>query len=120
MSDYAPKYLPGDAVPITLTGTVTGGNLVLLTGVVSTDAATTVAGVATTDGISGQTIGVIRPGIHRLIAAGTIAVGGPVCAAAAGQVRAWVAGTDAVASLIGRAWSAGTASNALDVALFGV
>lgn len=117
MSD---KFFPGDSVPITLTGTVAEGQLVLLSGVVGTDAATTVAGEAMMAGVSGDTIPVHRVGIRRLVASATITLGQPLCAAATGQVRPWVTGTDPVASLIGRAWSAAAASASVDVALFGV
>lgn len=116
------KFYPGDSVPITLTGTVAEGQLVLLSGVVATDAATTVAGEAMMAGVSGDTITVCRVGIRRLTntSAAAITLGLPLCAGAAGAVRAWVAGTDPVASYIGRAWSAASASASVDVALFGV
>lgn len=114
------KYFPGDAVPIVLTATVTEGQLVTLAGAAAGDASTTVAGEAMMSGVSGDTITVQRIGIRRLTAAATITVGQPLCSAAAGQVRPWVAGTDAVASYIARAWSAAASAASVDVALFGV
>jgi hypothetical protein len=120
MSDYLPKFFEGAAVPITLTATVTGGQLVTVAGAVAGDASTTVAGVASKDGVSGDTIMVYREGIHRLTAAATITQGQPLCAAANGQVRPWVTGTDAVASLIARAWSGAASTASADVALYGV
>jgi hypothetical protein len=114
------KFFPGDAVPITLTGTVTEGQLVTVAGAAAADASTTVAGEAMMSGVSGDTITVQRVGIRRLTASTTITAGQPLCAAASGQVRPWVAGTDAVASLIGRAWSAAASAASVDVALYGV
>lgn len=114
------KFFPGDAVPIVLSATVTEGQLVTLAGAVAGDASTTVAGEAMMSGVAGDTIPVQRVGIRRLTAGATVTLGQPLCAAASGQVRPWVAGTDAVASLIGRAWSAAASSASCDVALFGV
>jgi hypothetical protein len=114
------KYFPGDAVPITLTATVTEGQLVTVAGAVAGDASTTVAGEAMMSGVSGDTITVQRVGIRRLTAGATITNGQQLCSAAAGQVRPWVTGTDPVASLIARAWSSAASAASVDVALFGV
>lgn len=120
MSDYLPKYLPGDTVPVTLTGPVTGGQLVTTAGLAAGDAATNVAGVAATDGVAGMTIPCIRVGVQRLIASVTITNGQPLCAAAAGAVRPFVAGTDPSTAFIARAWSAAAAAALVDAPLFGV
>lgn len=111
MSDYLPIYSDGDApFTLTLSGTVTGGQLVTWAGAVAGTASTTVAGVAGQDGVSGDKITVWGPGKHRLASTGTINQGDPVCAGAAGVLRAWVAGTDAVASYLGRAMAAAAGS----------
>lgn len=120
MSDYLPKYAPGDQVTIIASATITGGQLVTVAGAVATDASTTVAGVAGHDAVSGQPLTVIRMGIQRITASATITNGQPLCAAASGQVRPWVTGTDAVASYIGRAWSAAASTASCDVALYAV
>ena len=114
------KFFPGDAVPITLSATVTEGQLVTVAGAVAGDASTTVAGEAMQSGVSGDIITVQRVGIRRLTAGATITNGQPLCAAAAGQVRPWVTGTDVANSLIGRAWSAAASAASVDVALYGV
>ena len=120
MSDYLPIYSDADApFTLTLTGTVTGGQLVTWAGAAAGDASTTVAGVAGQDGVSGDKITVWGPGKHRLASSGAIAAGGPVCAGAAGVVRAWVSGTDAVASLLGKAMSAAS-GNVVAASIFGV
>lgn len=108
MSDYLPTYGPETILSFTLTlsGTVTGGQLVTWAGAAAGTASTTVAGVAAQDGVSGDKITVWGPGRHKLASSGTINQGDPVCAGAAGVLRAWVTGTDAVASYLGRATAA--------------
>jgi len=120
MSDYLPKFDEGDTVTITAAATNTGGQLVNVDGTVAGSASTTVAGVAGHDAVSGQTLTVWRVGIHLGTASGSITNGDGICAAASGQVRTWVSGTDAPASRIGRAWSAATNGNSVTYALFGV
>lgn len=120
MSDYLPKYDEGDTLTITAAATITGGQLVNVDGTVAGAASTTVAGVAGHDATTGQPLTVWRVGIHRGTASGSIANGDSVCAAANGQVRTWVTGTDPVASRIGRAWSAAANAASVDYALFGV
>lgn len=107
MSDYLPIYDDADA-PFTLTASadITGGQLVTWAGGVAGTASTTVAGVAGHDVKSGGKLTVWGPGKHKLASTGTINQGDPVCAGAAGVLRAWVAGTDAVASYLGRAMAA--------------
>ncbi|HEX4432796.1 MAG TPA: hypothetical protein VHZ96_26220 [Frankiaceae bacterium] len=105
MSDYVPVYGP-ETIPsftLTLSATVTAGQLVTWAGGVAGDASVSVAGVAGQGGVSGDLITVWGPGRHKLASSGSITQGAAVCAAAAGVLRAWVAGTDAVASYLGRA-----------------
>ena len=120
MAQYLPRYLEADQVPVTLSATVTGGQLVTWAGAVAGTAQVGVAGVAGFDGVSGTVVTVFRVGIHIGTASGTIAVGDPVCAAASGQVRTWVSGTDAVASRIGTACSAANNGTSVTYTLFGV
>lgn len=121
MPDYLPLYEDDDdGITVTLSATVVGGQLVTAAGAVAGDAATTVIGVAGHDGVSGNLITVWPNKFHRLTASGTIAVGDPLCAAANGQVRKWVTGTDAVASYIGRALTAATNGNSVSASLFGI
>lgn len=117
MADYLPKYDEGDSVTFTAgSGGVTGGLLVDVTGATA-GAGSTVAGVAAFDAAAGAPVTVIREGVQRLKASGTIAVGDPLKAAAGGTVVKYVVGTDAVNLYIGDAWSAG-ASGALVDAVF--
>lgn len=118
MSDYLPTY-QAPSFTLTLTGTVTGGQLVTWAGAVAGDASTNVAGVAGQDGVSGDKITVWGPGHHKLASTGAIAQGAAVCAAAAGVLRAAVVGTDPDNSIIGRAKSA-AASSVVNASIFGV
>ena len=122
MSDYLARLGP-DVTPsftVTLTATVTGGQLVTWAGAVAGDASTNVAGVAAQDGVSGDKITVWGNGhFDKLAASGSIAQGDGLCAAASGAVRTWVTGTDPVNSRIGRARAA-AASSLVNASLFGV
>lgn len=120
MADYLPQYDEGDTVTLVASATIVGGQLVTVAGAVAGDNSVLVAGVAGHDAVSGQPLTVWRVGIHRGTASGSITNGDPVCAAATGQIRTWVAGTDAVAARIGRAWSAATNGTSVTYALFGV
>jgi hypothetical protein len=120
MSQYLPRYKTGDSVPVTLSATVVGGTLITTLGATAADASTTVAGVAGFDGVSGQTVTTWREGLQIGTASGAIANGQPLCAAAGGKVRVWVAGTDAQAALIGRAWSAAADTASVTYALINV
>jgi hypothetical protein len=119
MSDYLPQYGPETILSftVTLSATVTGGQLVTWAGAVAGDASTAVAGVAAQDGVSGDKITVWGPGHHKITSSGAIAQGGPVCAGAAGVLRAWVTGTDPVASYLGRA-KAAASGNVVAASLF--
>lgn len=121
MSDYLPLYTDDDdGITVTLSGTVTGGQLVTAAGAAAGDASTTVIGVAAQDGVSGDKITVWPNKFHRLTASGSIALGDPLCAAASGAIRKWITGTDAVASYIGRALTAATNGTSVSVSLFGI
>lgn len=121
MSDYVPTYGPETIVSFTLTlsATVTGGQLVTWAGAVAGTASTNVAGVAAQDGVSGDKITVWGPGHHRIASTGTINQGDPVCAGAAGVLRAAVIGTDVANSVIGRAKAAASGSF-VNASIFGV
>jgi hypothetical protein len=120
MAQYLPRFFDGDKVPVTAAATITGGQLVTTAGLVAGAAAVDVAGVAGYDVVSGQVVTVFREGIHIGTASGSIANGDPLCAGAAGTLRTWVAGTDAVASRIGRAWSAAANAASVTYALINV
>lgn len=121
MSDYLPRYFEGDTVPITVgAGGCVGGQLITTTGVAAADAETKLAGIPARSAAQGLKVTVYRSGLHTAVASGAIANGDPLCAAAAGKVRKWIAGTDAVASFIGRSWSVAADGVTVTYALFGV
>jgi Uncharacterized conserved protein (DUF2190) len=93
MTDYIPKFKPGQAITLTASGTVTGGRLQAVTGVrtiadAGADSAA-VVGVAGVDGVSGDGITVFTRagGVHRLTAVAAIAAGALVVSAAGGKVQ---------------------------------
>jgi hypothetical protein len=121
MSDYLPTYGPETVLSftLTLTGTVTGGQLVTWAGAAAGTASTNVAGIAAQDGVSGDKITVWGNGHHKLASSGSIAQGDPLCAGAAGVIRTAIIGTDAANSVIGRAKSAASGGS-VNASIFGV
>lgn len=94
MSDYLPKFKPGEAFTLTATATITGGQLVTVAGAPAAADSVTWVGVASRDVVSGQPVGVYTDCVQRLTAAGSLSAGTPVKCAANGQVTTWVSGTD--------------------------
>jgi hypothetical protein len=85
MSDYAPKYQPGEDPTYQLSAAGVGGNVMVLTAAgqiaPSTAAAAAIVGVLETDGAVGDYMAVSRGGVQRVVSGGAIAVGGGVMAA---------------------------------------
>jgi sulfate adenylyltransferase subunit 1 (EFTu-like GTPase family) len=71
--------------------------------------------VADRDGVSGDQINVYADGVQTLVASGSIAVGDRVKCAAAGKVSTLTAGTDAYDRLVGKALTAATDGNPVDI-----
>ncbi len=97
MSDYAPLYMPGDAITCVTSGAVTGGRLVAVSGnnTVAHAAADSnaVVGTAAHDAASGANLTVHGRGpVHTATAAGAITAGDRVNAAANGTVKTATAG----------------------------
>lgn len=109
MSDYRPKFKPGEAITRVATGTITGGLLVTTAGAVAGANATTWLGVASKDCVSTDTFGVYCDGVQRLTASDAISAGAPVKCAASGKVVTYVDGTDAQLRLVGIALEAALA-----------
>lgn len=105
MSDYLPKFKPGEAISRVTSATVTGGQLLTVSG--SNTVAPSAAGdrgwlgVASRDAASGQSTGVYCDGVQYLTASAAIAAGVLVKCAASGQVATWVVGTDAYELAVG-------------------
>lgn len=120
MTDYLPKFTPGEAVSFTASGTVTGGRLQAVTGDrTCADAGADVVGVvgvAGFDGVSGDRVLVYTRagGVQRLTASGAIAAGARVISAAGGKIVTQGAGTNP----IGIALQAAAADNDVIDVLF--
>lgn len=103
MADYLPRFDAADTFTATLSGTVTGGRLVEVSGVNTVAAAaadsTKVVGVASVDGVSGDKVMCYRLTgfVHKLTASGAITAGATVVSDTAGKVKSAVAATAAAA-----------------------
>ncbi len=90
MAEYLPKFKPGQAITLTASVTITGGQLVIVTGDgtvgPATAASPAVVGVAAFDTASGSRVTVYAGGVQRIVASGAITAGARVDAAAAGKV----------------------------------
>lgn len=119
MAEYQPLYKPGQAITRAASGTITGGQLVIVSGS-GTVAASTAAthswlGVAGFDVVSGQNVTVFGGGVQRLTATGSITAGNTVEAATAGTVAAHTNGTNDV-NIIGVALTTVTNGQTVEVA----
>lgn len=91
MSDYLPKFTPGQGVGFTADGDVVGGRLVEVTGdrtVAHATAGAAVAGVASRDTKDGDRLTVFGAAVHRVVAASAVSAGESVAAAAGGKAAA--------------------------------
>jgi hypothetical protein len=92
MAEYLPITKPGQAETAKLSGTVTGGQLIAVSGDgtvgVAGAASTAVVGVAGFDGVVNDNITYFSGGTQSLKASGAITAGSPVIAGALGTVVA--------------------------------
>jgi hypothetical protein len=109
MAEYQAKFDGGICTSRTMTGTVTGGQLITTAGVTAGANATDWLGVVGYDGVSGDLRPVFRGSVQRLTASAAIAAGAKVKCAAAGKIVTHVSGTDAPERLVGTALEAATA-----------
>lgn len=96
MADYLPVYTPGEAVPMTASATITGGQLVAVSGTGTVGpagaASGAVVGVAGHDAASGTRVTVYARGVvHESTASGAITAGNQLTAGASGTVVALAA-----------------------------
>ncbi|MER7131250.1 capsid cement protein [Streptosporangium saharense] len=108
MSDYIPVYTPGEAIGVTTSAAVTGGQLVAVSGngTVAPAGASSAAviGVAAHDAASGARLTVWARGtVHESTASGAITAGAQLASGAAGTVAALAAASGAVAADINNA-----------------
>lgn len=90
MAEYLPLHKPGQAITRQASATITGGQLLAVTGAGTVGPAGANAvnwlGVAAADTASGDNVTVYTGGVQRLTASGTVTAGDQVVPAAAGQV----------------------------------
>lgn len=108
MSDYAPLYAPGDIYTSTASATITGGQLVEVSGTDTVGPAGASSakqvGVAAHDAPSGGRVSIyLGKIIHETTASGAITAGDQLVTAAAGQVSTLAAAAAAVAADINNA-----------------
>lgn len=102
MGDYSPRFAPGDAFTLQASGTITGGNMVAVSGsgtVAQAGAnATNWVGVAAFDVASGDKLTIRTGGVQKLVASGGVTAGDLVVCAATGKVSSLAAVTTPTAA----------------------
>lgn len=92
MAEYLPIYKPGQAITLEASATITGGQLVEVTGSGTVGpagaASVKVVGVAAFDAASGDNVTIYAGGVQHVLASGAITAGAVVQAGAAGTVAA--------------------------------
>ena len=92
MAEYLPIYKPGQALTLKASGTITGGQVVAISGVNTVAAAgaasTAVVGVAAFDAVLNDNVTIYAGGVQNVLASGLVTAGQPVIAGAAGTVVA--------------------------------
>lgn len=113
MADYLPIFKPGQAVTLKASATITGGQVVEVTGNGTVGPAgansTKVVGVAGFDAATNDYVTVYSGGVQHCTASGTVTAGDLVAAAASGQVATNAA--PAAGVQIGIALSTATTGN---------
>jgi hypothetical protein len=116
MAEYAPLYAEADTFTSTASATITGGQVLIVSGAgtvaPASAASVAVVGVAAFDAVNGDKVTVITEGIHRLVASGTVTAGDMVVAAAAGAVAT---GPGTAGQAVGVALTTATAPNTVEV-----
>jgi hypothetical protein len=126
VGDYVPLYKPGQSTTSTASATITGGQLVAVSGVNTVAPAGANAinwlGVAAFDAASGDRVTLHHGGVQRLVASGTVTAGDTVVAAASGQVSTLAAVTTPTAAdvtntraIVGTARTTATNGNVVEV-----
>lgn len=110
MSDYSPKYLPGDTITATTSGVVTGGQQLVVSGdgtvAAASGSSAAWVGTALSDAASGAYVTMTGRGpVHVSAASGSITAGNQLVTAASGKVSALAAATGNAAADINSARS---------------
>ncbi len=90
MAEYLPIFKPGQAITLSASAAITGGQLVSVTGSgtvgPSAAASTSAVGVAAFDAAINDKVTIYAGGVQNCIASGAVTAGDPVIAGAAGTV----------------------------------
>lgn len=118
MAEYLPLYKPGREITRAASATITGGQLVIVSGsgtVAPGSAATHLwVGVAGQDAASGDNVTVYSGGVQRIVATGTVTAGQLVEAATGGTVATHTNGTNDF-NVVGLALNTATAGQLVEV-----
>jgi hypothetical protein len=121
MAEYLPIFKPGRSFTLQASGTITGGNLLYISGsgtVAATSGATVPAcGVAGNDAASGDKVTVYCGGVQLVTASGTVTAGDFVHPAASGQVATHTGGTNDY-QVVGIAQTTATTGNKVRIQFF--
>lgn len=102
MADYTPRFAPGEAITSQASATITGGNLLAVSGNGTVAPAGAHAlnwvGVAAFDAASGDKVTIRTGGVQKLVASGTVTAGDIVEPAASGKVSTLAAVTTPTAA----------------------
>lgn len=122
MADYTPVHSPGNVQTLQASGTIAGGNVVMVSGsgtvaVATAAGAGAVCGVAGNDAVNGGKVAVFHGGVHDLVSQGAIVAGTPVTV---GSVNGSVAtiGAATFEKMIGIALTTGVDTALVRVQMF--
>lgn len=118
MAEYLPLYKPGQEITRAASATITGGQLVIVSGSGTVGPGTAAThlwlGVAAFDAVNGDNLTVYTGGVQRILATGTVTAGQLVEAATGGTVATHTNGTNDF-NVVGLALSTATAGNLVEV-----
>lgn len=107
MAEYVPIYDPGAVPNSTASATITGRQVLAVSGVdtvVPAGAnALNLVGIAANDALNGERVAYYTEGVHELTASGTVTAGDLVVAAAAGAVATLAAAATPTAAEVNNA-----------------
>lgn len=117
MAEYLPVYKPGQAVTLKASATITGGQVVAVSGsgTVGPAGADSVAwvGVASNDAVTNDNVTIYTGGVQSVTASGTVTAGQTVETAAAGAVA--TSATPTAETVVGVALTTATTGNKVRV-----
>lgn len=118
MAEYLPLYKPGQSVTLKASATITGGQVVVVSGsgtvAASSGVSPAVVGVAAFDAATNDNVTIHVGGVQVCTASGTVTAGNTVDAAASGAVATHTNGTNDF-NIVGVALTTATTGNPVRV-----